>query len=102
MGMLPEYLRSLSNNLTMVAPANTTPLDYISIEESNSHENSNNSEDKCNFIETFKHDSEYSSLLEVPTSYSIISNSAVEILGEFNDFSNLIPLCCPKDEQRVQ
>ena len=85
--MLPEYLKGLSTNPTMVVPADTTTPDLICNEELNSHENSNSSEDTSSNTGTYLDDSEYSSLLEPPTPSSIRSNSplsAVDIFTEFN------------------
>merc|ERR1712110_1260992 len=45
--MLPEYLKGLSSNPTLVVPADTTTPDLICTEEL-SHENSNSSEDSSN------------------------------------------------------
>jgi len=86
--MLPEYLKGLSTNPTMVVPADTTTPDFspdLICTEELSHENSNSSEDSN--TGTYLDDSEYSSLLEPPTPSSIRSNSplsAVDIFTEFN------------------
>jgi len=83
---LPDFLKSLSSNPTMVVPADTTTPDLICTEEL--HENSNSSEDSSSSnTGTYLDDSEYSSLLEPPTPSSIRSNSplsAVDIFTEFN------------------
>merc|ERR1711994_268599 len=77
--MLPEYLKGLSSNPTMVAPADSTTPDLICHEHLIIPDNSNNiSEDSNN---TF-FESEYS--LATPSSRSSSPLSAVDIFTEFN------------------
>merc|ERR1719203_1346204 len=88
--MLPEYLKGLSTNPTMVAPADSTTPDLICTEnitcteelsctEELVHENSNSSEG------TYL-DSEYSSLAP-PTPSSIRSSSPLSAVDIFTDFT---------------
>merc|ERR1712051_332133 len=76
--MLPEYLKGLSTNPTMVAPADSTTPDLICTEEL-VHENSNSSE--VTYL-----DSEYSSLAP-PTPSSIRSSSPLSAVDIFTDFT---------------
>ena len=88
--MLPEYLKGLSINPTMVVPADSTTTDLICTEEIPCteelkcteelvHENSNSSEG------TYL-DSEYSSLAP-PTPSSIRSSSPLSAVDIFTDFT---------------
>ena len=84
--MLPEYLKGLSSNPTMVAPADSTTPDLICTEQLSHEDSSSNSsgEDTSTYLD----DSEYSSLMAPPTPASSIRSSsplsAVDIFTDYN------------------
>ena len=84
--MLPEYLKGLSSNPTMVAPADSTTPDLICTEQLSHEDNSISSEDSSN-VGTYLDDSEYSSLMAPPTPSSIRSSSPLSAVDIFTDFN---------------
>ena len=100
--MLPEYLKGLSTNPTMVAPADSTTPDLICTEDISCTENITCTEDitctaELSCTEELVHensnssegtylDSEYSSLAP-PTPSSIRSSSPLSAVDIFTDFS---------------
>jgi len=100
--MLPEYLKGLSTNPTMVAPADSTTPDLICTEEISCTENTICTEDitcteELSCTEELVHensnssegtylDSEYSSLAP-PTPSSIRSSSPLSAVDIFTDFT---------------
>jgi len=91
--MLPEYLKGLSSNPTMVAPADSTTPDLICTEQL-SHEDSSSSnsssEDTSSNVGTYLDDSEYSSLMAPPTPSSIRSSSPLSAVDIFTDYNTNI------------
>jgi len=84
--MLPEYLKGLSSNPTMVAPADSTTPDLICTEQLSHEDSSISSEDSSN-VGTYLDDSEYSSLMAPPTPSSIRSSSPLSAVDIFTDFN---------------
>ena len=90
--MLPEYLKGLSSNPTMVAPADSTTPDLICTEQLSHEDSSSNSssEDTSSNVGTYLDDSEYSSLMAPPTPSSIRSSSPLSAVDIFTDYNTNI------------